>query len=305
MRLVYKFSTAAIALSALMLMAPAPAQADLRTIHSEKSLYRNLYITEDGDLRCMTFRRATAGTRQTCFQKEQPQYLYFPYARMMMGSLYLNPDPKRILIVGLGGGTLPMALRGILPDAVIDVVEIDEAVVKAAKDFFTFKDDPNLKVHIEDGRLFVKKAIKAGTKYDLVMLDAFEDDYIPEHLLTREYLQEVKSIMVPGGVIAANTFSSSGLYPAESATYEDVFGPFYNLKSANRVIWAQNGPLATQETLDANAKLLEEKMEARGVRAGMLFLMLNGRKDWPDDVRVLTDQYAPSNLLNSRGRSKR
>ena len=44
------------------------------------------------------------------------------------------------------------------------------------------------------------------------LLDAFDADYIPEHMLTREFLQEVKSIMAPGGVIVANTFSDSALY---------------------------------------------------------------------------------------------
>ena len=286
-----------VALGALCATAPAYA---LKTIHSERSLYRNLFVTEDGDLRCLTFRRATAGTRQTCFDKTQPDFLYVPYARMMIGSLYLNPNPGRILIVGLGGGTLPMTMRGILPNATIDVVEIDPAVTKAAKEFFNFKEDDKLKVTEEDGRVFVKKAIKAGTQYDLIMLDAFEDDYIPEHMLTREFLQEIKTILVPGGVVAANTFSSSGLYPYESATYAEAFGKFYNLKAANRVMWAQNGPLAAQETLDANAKALEPELEKRGVKSGMLFLMLNARQDWPDDARVLTDQFSPSNLLNTR-----
>jgi spermidine synthase len=292
--------TLAFAVGALCLEA-APAHA-LRTIHSERSLYRNLFVTEDGDLRCLTFRRAAAGTRQTCIDKSQPDYLYFPYARMMMGSLYLNPNPQRILIVGLGGGTLPMTMRGLLPNAQIDVVEIDPAVTKAARTFFSFKEDDKLKVYEEDGRVFVKKAIKAGAQYDLIMLDAFEDDYIPEHMLTREFLKEVKTILAPGGVVAANTFSSSGLYPYESATYAEAFGKFYNLKASNRVIWAQNGELASQETLDKNAKLLEPELEKRGVRAEMLFLMLNSSRDWPDDARVLTDQYAPSNLLNSRGK---
>jgi len=284
---------------------PTPAAAELKTIHSERSLYRNIFVTEDGDLRCMTFRRATEGTRQTCFEKSKPENLYFPYARMMMGSLYLNPNPQRILIVGLGGGTLPMAMRRLLPDATIDVVEIDAAVTKAARSFFNFKEDDKMKVTEEDGRVFVKRAMRSETKYDLIMLDAFEDDYIPEHLLTKEFLLEVKSILTPTGVVAANTFSSSGLYPYESATYEDTFGKFYNLKSSNRVIWAQNGELTSNETLNANAKLMEPKLEALGVKSGFLFTMMNTAKDWDANTRILTDQYAPSNLLNSRGRSRR
>jgi len=294
---------AAVCAGALILAGlAAPAKADLKTIHSEKSLYRNLFVTEDGDLRCLTFRRATAGTRQTCMKISDPEFLYFPYARMMMGSLYLNTNPQRILIIGLGGGTLPMALRGLFPQSTIDVVEIDPAVTKAARTYFGFKDDPELKVFEEDGRVFVKKAAKADTKYDLIMLDAFEDDYIPEHLLTKEFLEEVKSIMTPAGVLAANTFSSSGLYPHESATYAAVFGKFYNLKSSNRIIWAQNGELTSSKQLDVNAKIFEQAFEKRGIKSGFLFTMMHTAKDWPDDTRLLTDQYSPSNLLNSRSK---
>ena len=281
---------------------PRPAAAELKTIHSEKSLYRNIFVTQDGNLRCLTFRRATEGTRQTCITLNDPQYLYFPYARMMMGSLYINPNPKHILIIGLGGGTLSMAMRTLVPDATIDVVEIDPAVVKAARDYFSFKTDDRLKVHEEDGRVFVKKAMKGGPQFDLVMLDAFEDDYIPEHLLTQEFLTEVKSILMPGAVVAANTFSSSGLYPSESATYAAVFGKFYNLKAANRVIWAQNGELAALETLVGNAKALAPVLEKRGVQSGQLMSIMQGGQDWPDSARILTDQYSPSNLLNGRGK---
>jgi spermidine synthase len=126
-------------------MRAVPAAAELKVIHSERSLYRNLFITEDGDLRCLTFRKANAGARQTCIKKTDPEYLVFPYTRMMMGALYLNPRPARILIIGLGGGTLPMTLRSLLPESAIDAVEIDPAVVKAARGYFGFKDDANLK----------------------------------------------------------------------------------------------------------------------------------------------------------------
>ena len=86
--------------------------------------------------------------------------------------------------------------------------------------------------------------MRAGTKYDVVMLDAFDHEYIPEHLLTREFLTEVKSLLSPQGVLVANTFSSSRLYDHESTTYADVFGTFYNLKRDNRVIIARPAGLA-------------------------------------------------------------
>lgn len=287
-------------LLAFLCIAAAASPAPAAQIHSERSLYRNLFVVQDNDLRCLTFRRAVATERQTCMRVSDPGHLVFPYTRMMLGALLVKPDPKRVLVIGLGGGTLPMALRDTFPDLEIDAVEIDPAVTRVAEKFFNFKRDGKLRVHEEDGRVFVKKAQKAGTTYDIVMLDAFEDEYIPEHLSTQEFLQEVKSILAPGGVVAANTFSSNRLYPYESATYESVFGTFYNLKLGNRIIWAQAGTLAPTAALEANAKALAETFAKRGFSPDWLLSLASTRRDWNRNTRILTDQYSPSNILNAR-----
>jgi spermidine synthase len=115
------------------------------------------------------------------------------------------------------------------------------------------------------------------------MLDAYDHEYIPEHLLTREFLTEVKSLLKPGGVLAANTFSSSKLYNNESVTYRAVFGEFYNLKAANRIILARNGALPS---LSAVRERVSEYQAVFAV-------------DWNAEARILTDQYSPANLLNT------
>jgi hypothetical protein len=152
----------------------------------------------------------------------------------------------------LGGGTLPRVLQKILPDAQIDAVEVDPAVVRVAYKYFDFKPGPQTRVFEEDGRVFAKRMGRRETRYDLVMLDAFDHEYIPEHLLTREFLLEIKGLLTEHGVLAANTFASSRLYDFESATYFSVFGDFYRLKrppvisprrraAGSRGAWAQCG----------------------------------------------------------------
>ena len=81
------------------------------------------------------------------------------------------------------------------------MVEIDPAVTRAAKRFFDFRDGPRMKVIEQDGRVYVKRAGRAGERYDLVMLDAFDHEYIPEHLLTREFLDEVRVLLGSSGVL--------------------------------------------------------------------------------------------------------
>lgn len=275
--------------------------ASAQEIYQEKSLYRNILVYEEQGLRCMKFGRQGTG-RQTCISLQHPDALVLSYTRMLLGALYLKPEPQNILIIGLGGGSLPSALKKIVPQARIETVELDPSVAKVAERFFGFTPARDNAVAIEDGRVFVKRAQKQGKKYDLVILDAFDHVYVPEHMLTREYLLEVKSLLEKDGVLAANTFSSSRLYDAESATYAGVFGSFYNLKTENRVILAKNGGLPPMAQIQANAGRLEQSFNHFGTGKDWLLPLFSTKIDWPKDTRILTDQYSPANLLNGSER---
>lgn len=281
--------------AALSLAFALPAEAEV--VHREKSLYRNIYVHEIDGERCMSFGRYR-GARQTCIDIDEPQRLSFDYYKMMLGALYLNPAPGRALVIGLGGGALPGALQRLFPALQMDVVEIDPAVVRVARKYFGFQPGPRTRVIEQDGRVFVKRALQQGLKYDLVLLDAFDHEYIPEHLLTREFLAEVKGVLADQGVVAANTFSHSRLYALESATYHSVFGPFYNLQGANRVILARRNGLPAPAELAVHAAALESKLRPLGTGRDWLMPKFSVQGAPPPGTRVLSDQYAPSNLLN-------
>ena len=292
------------ALAALMagaaLGSAAAAAQPSNMLHQERSLYRNIFVTQDGDERCLLFRARRGLGRESCRLMSNPDKLVFEYTQMMLAGLYLDPQPQRILVIGLGGATIPSALQALAPNAQIDVVELDAAVDGVARTYFAFKPGPRTKVSIEDGRVFVKRAGRAHATYDLIMLDAFESDYIPEHMLTREFLTEVKAIMAPRGVLVANTWSSSGLYDHESVTYGAVFGDFFNMKLGNRIIVAQLGGLPSAGDLKRNAEVWEPQFARRGAPASFLLPLLKVRPDWDPKARILTDQYSPSNVLNAQ-----
>ncbi len=84
-----------------------------------------------GGERCMCFTVSCRIGRQSCIELANPHHFALNYTRMMMAGTFLMGDvPKRILIIGLGGGSIPTALRELLPNAQIDVVEIDPAVTR-------------------------------------------------------------------------------------------------------------------------------------------------------------------------------
>jgi spermidine synthase len=264
-------------------------------LHSERSLYRNITVSENSDTRCLRFSRQS-NTQQSCFSLKNPDTILFECNKMMLGALYLRPNPRKVLTIGLGGGTLTTALSRILPESEINVVELDPAIVRVAKEYFNFRPTSKVRVTVEDGRVFVKRAIERGEKYDLIILDAFDDVYIPTHLLTRQFLEEVKKILTDDGVLAANTYCSSRRYDSESTTYEYVFGSFFNLKKYwknTRVIIAKQDGLPSPEVLAKNSKALEKKFLHLGIETSWLLPMFSTEPDWNVDARVLTDQFLP------------
>jgi len=263
-------------------------------IDQEMSLYRNIMVSEGEGFRCMTFGRFSG--RQSCIQLADPQILVQPYTWGMLSALYAQPEPRRILVIGLGGGVLPMAFRRVYPNAQIDAVDLDPAVLNVAERYFGFTPDDHLHAYADDGRIFVRKQGRVGVRYDVIIIDAFDQDYIPEHLLTVEFLAQVKSIMAPRSVLAANTFDGA-LTPYETATYQAVFGTIDAVdgEGGNRIILAGRDGLPSIASLIATAHVLDARLAPTKVTAAAV---LPGLAVAPrSSVQPLTDQFSPANLL--------
>ena len=273
---------------------------EAKIIHKERSLYRNIAVTENGSERCLLFTiKKRSKSRQSCIDMENPKRLVFRYAQVSLTSFALQANPKDILVIGLGGGTLPMTYNSLLPEANITAIEIDEAVSKVAKEYFGFKTSEKIKLVEKDARVFVKRAVRKEQKFDLIVLDAFNGDYIPEHLMTKEFLEEVKALLTDDGVLVSNTFSTSKLYDHESATYQAVFSEFLNLKvpHGNRIIIASKQKLPEFQSLIENSQKLKLPLQEFDVSLLDNLRLLKAVPDWNQNARVLTDQFAPANLL--------
>lgn len=278
---------------------------DAKELYRAKSLYRDIYVIQNDDLICLKFsipRRED--TSQSCMDLNDPLRMVFNYTRMMMATVLVNPEPQSILIVGLGGGTLPTALADMLPEVIITTVEIDPAVAKVARKYFDFQETEKNQVVIKDARLHIKREALKNKKYDLIILDAFGSDYIPEHLTTVEFLEEVKQVLSPQGVLAANTFSSSRFYHHESSTYAEVFGKFFTMQTnagSNRIIfYSADDEILSIENIDRNVQALGKTLEKYDVDAEWMYRSIDTLPMWNESARPLTDQYSPANILNTK-----
>jgi spermidine synthase len=270
--------------------------ADEKLILERKSPYNTILVTEEEDgLRVMRF--SPGGARQSIVKPGDPDHLEAPYARAFPVAFAFATKPRGMLVVGLGGGTIPSFLHRRLPDLAIDVVELDPVVVEVAKSHFGFSEDATLRAHVGDGRRFVETS--AAGKYDLILLDAFGSEEVPYSLVTREFLRSVRRALAPRGVVVGNVWGreDNRLYDDIVRTYRAVFDTIYIVDIAgapNKLVIAFPWkPTLTREEIVGRACVLSGELRLRDDLGPIVERGL--RLPGPDGARgrVLTDAAAP------------
>lgn len=160
-----------------------------------------------------------------------PKYLYYPHEHIQVEFMWLAkagaPEP-RALVIGGGGYTFPRYAMEVVPDARVDVVEIDPKVTQVARDQLGLdleKYEGRLRPIHMDGRQYVSERAAPGS-YDLVIQDAVNDLSVPGHLMTKEYNDAVKAALKPGGAYLLTIIDSVGngkLWKAAMATLAKTF----------------------------------------------------------------------------------
>jgi spermidine synthase len=260
-------------LSAAALVAPASGYESV--LYEKTSAYASIVVTDEGDgLRALRFGRN--GVRQSLVKPGDPEFLGLPYTRVALTGMALCEKPRRMLVVGLGGGTLPAFLRRHYPDAVIDAVDIDPEVAFVAREYFGFKEDARMRIHVADGRKFIESV---RLPYDAIFLDAFGSDSVPAHLTTQEFLRAVRRAVRPGGVVIGNIWDRAynRLYDSMVRTYREVFNELFVVgvaDSGNRILFAlpRQQPLSRDEL----ARLVRDSQAAKRFRFDMGELVQRG-----------------------------
>lgn len=169
-------------------------------MHEAPSPFGTVYVVDVGDQRSLRF-DSPEGTLQSAILKSDPLAVPMSYVRVATAGLALTEGRSRVLVVGLGGGVFPMLLHRLLPRVQVEVVELNPVVVEVARRFFGIREDPRLRIHVEDGAGFMARR---GPRYDLILLDAFLDSGTPDHLKESLFLEDVRRRLAPGGVAVLN-----------------------------------------------------------------------------------------------------
>lgn len=277
----------------------APAGVGGETILEDaRSRFNHIRVGQRGSARTMYF-VSESGVHyiESRIDLGRPQSLDLDYSRTMMAGFLLQPRPKRVLMLGLGGGQISNYLHRNFPGLEIDAVDIDPEVVRLAKKYFGVPEaDPRYRTHVEDGRLFVEKALPE-VRWDMIILDAFRGVFVPYHLKTAEFYQACLARLSAGGVVVANLHNATKMYPHDRNTLAAVFPQRYSFvsESGNQTTFVAS---ASPRRVGAYA-IRQAARELAGVfdfdvlgLAARYYL----RTDWELEAAVLRDDFKPSEL---------
>ena len=269
-----------------------------KVLLEKESLYHYILVTEEGEIRRLRFRRSGSEYEESAINIRQPLQFEMYYYNLMFAGFAHRPNPKRILFIGLGGGTVPMAIHHYFPGVPIDNIELDPDVVSVAKKYFGFREDGLMKVYVRDGRVQVRRFLRDKMKYDIIFVDTFRGGYIPYHLTTKEFMEFLKALLSPDGVVVSNLRSGFESYDYHRRTFNAVFNNQYSYGSSGNVIVVvdeRKKPLSQKDLLIAARRLQKDKkftldlpavVEAGGIP-----------NDYVQKGPILTDDYAPTDVL--------
>ena len=163
----------------------------------------------------------------------------------------LAEPPERIAILGNGAGTTARAYAEYFPDTRIDGVEIDGELHDIGKRYFGLRERPELALYTEDARPFLRRVDR---RYDVIMVDAYRQPYIPFYLTTTEFFELARDRLTPGGVLIVNVGHPEGSEELEKVLSATLGSVFPNV--------------ARDPIEDVNTLLVASEREPRGTTCG-------------------------------------
>ncbi len=189
-----------------------------RFLQRDAEAQTSVDISEMDGVRALHLGNATV---QSAMRLNAPFELELTYTRGMMCFLLFGEQLRDVVIVGLGGGSLPKYIHRHLPQMRVTVVELNPAVLNAARSHFHLPaDDERLNVVLGDGTVYIREH---ASSMDALMLDAYDSDGLPSALSSQEFYDSCFDALTPDGILVVNLWGSDKRFDVYLQRIEQSF----------------------------------------------------------------------------------
>lgn len=157
---------------------------------------------------------------QSTMLRRDPCALALGYTRTMMGFLLFRPSPRRISMIGLGGGSLAKYCHRHLPDTTITAVEINPDVIALRDRFHVPRDDERFRVFCADGAQYVSVP---DHRPDVLLVDGFDADGLSPELRSQTFYEACRRRLSDDGVLVANLVTDEPDFHRSLRSLREVF----------------------------------------------------------------------------------
>ena len=238
-------------------------------LYEEQSEFSRIRVRAKGSVRTLLFVRDNGQeVVESRIDLQAPHKLLLSYSRAMFASHFFQPDPQRVLIVGLGGGSMVKFLHAQQPTVKIDAVEIDPVIVRLADELFGTRSSENVQIITADALDYL-----ADTEhtYDVIYMDAFlkpsvdtDGAGIPQRLKTIDFYKSVQEQLSARGVVVFN-LSMHDKTESDIETIGTAFAHTWVFKcqTRNLIVVAQRvAEVVSNSQLHQRARALDQKLRA-------------------------------------------
>ncbi|MBI5669823.1 MAG: fused MFS/spermidine synthase [Chloroflexi bacterium] len=254
------------ALAALVLNGPLrPPYPGSTLLYEDESAYNYIQVQQDAQGNRYLYLNEGQGIHSQwspdTVADNHRTWSFFLTAPHFNNPPFAPDDVQSLAIIGLAAGTIARQYTAVYGDIPIDGIEIDSGIIEAGARYFEMNADhiPGLTTYAQDGRYMLNQLDR---RYTVIAVDAYRPPYIPWHLTTVEFFQEVRSRLADNGVVAINvgrTNTDRRLVDAMTATLLKVFPNVYAMdvpNSFNTILVATVQP-TQQDNLAQNLSVLQ------------------------------------------------
>ncbi len=288
-----------VLISSSMLISRAAEVPDY--IENHDTLYNNLTVEKRDTVVELRARSRSGEYLESAVDLADPLRLVVPYTRSLFAAAFFEPNPKSVLMIGLGGAGFHRVFTYAFPGARLQSVELDPKVWELCQEKLAFKPTVLTPVAVMDGRLFVKRNRE---RWDWLILDAFRGGFVPPHLKSQEFYRECAARLSDRGVFVTNLHQDTELFAADLRTIQSVFPHvllFQTHGRGNVIVCAlksadsdlMRGPDIT--ALEKSNPKLASKLDLDALAAELLPFPV----ELAGKARILTDDFSPVEFLDA------